>query len=249
MAPCPVCFKAFRSQWALQMHSRSHTGERPYVCLRCERTFTQKHHMKKHEAIKKALANSADPDEMPHDAVSPLGLRCLLKGISVFELTSQEAEHEKETDQPKQAYVNSQETISPYVSPGNNPSVLSSNKATLSAEFRSAKQEPLDDSNESGGKSVTCGRVKSKIDNDSNESGGESVTCGRVKSEIDETVDADTNVRVKTEVLGETDTSVQFEVDNSSRDGGTYVPMGMNFDPTCSTGSQTDMTTKQGYSK
>ncbi|KAH3702565.1 hypothetical protein DPMN_077589, partial [Dreissena polymorpha] len=30
----------------------------------------------------KALANSVDPDEMPHDAASHQGLRCLLKGIS-----------------------------------------------------------------------------------------------------------------------------------------------------------------------
>ena len=32
---------------------------------------------------KKALANSVDPDETPHDAASHQGLRCLLKGISV----------------------------------------------------------------------------------------------------------------------------------------------------------------------
>ncbi|KAH3702967.1 hypothetical protein DPMN_077995 [Dreissena polymorpha] len=31
---------------------------------------------------KKALANSVDPDETPHDAASHQGLRCLLKGIS-----------------------------------------------------------------------------------------------------------------------------------------------------------------------
>ncbi len=32
---------------------------------------------------KRALANSVDPDETPHDAASHQGLRCLLKGISV----------------------------------------------------------------------------------------------------------------------------------------------------------------------
>ena len=32
---------------------------------------------------KKALVNSVDPDETPHDAASYQGLRCLLKGISV----------------------------------------------------------------------------------------------------------------------------------------------------------------------
>ncbi|KAH3806093.1 hypothetical protein DPMN_134407 [Dreissena polymorpha] len=34
--------------------------------------------------VKKALANSVDPDETPHDAASHQGLRCLLKGISVM---------------------------------------------------------------------------------------------------------------------------------------------------------------------
>ncbi|KAH3805165.1 hypothetical protein DPMN_133461, partial [Dreissena polymorpha] len=34
------------------------------------------------EHRKKALANSIDPDETPHDAVSHQGLCCLLKGIS-----------------------------------------------------------------------------------------------------------------------------------------------------------------------
>ncbi|KAH3897431.1 hypothetical protein DPMN_021619 [Dreissena polymorpha] len=33
MAPCPVCFKMFPSQWALRRHSRSHTGERPSTRL------------------------------------------------------------------------------------------------------------------------------------------------------------------------------------------------------------------------
>jgi len=33
---------------------------------------------------KRALANSVDPDETPHDAASRQGLRCLLKGISVI---------------------------------------------------------------------------------------------------------------------------------------------------------------------
>ncbi|KAH3881287.1 hypothetical protein DPMN_005212 [Dreissena polymorpha] len=35
---------------------------------------------------KKALANSVDPDEMPHDAASSQGQRCLLKEISVKDL-------------------------------------------------------------------------------------------------------------------------------------------------------------------
>ncbi|KAH3718372.1 hypothetical protein DPMN_061175 [Dreissena polymorpha] len=33
---------------------------------------------------KKALANSVDPDETPHDAASHQGLRCLLEGISCW---------------------------------------------------------------------------------------------------------------------------------------------------------------------
>ncbi|KAH3711264.1 hypothetical protein DPMN_070766 [Dreissena polymorpha] len=35
------------------------------------------------QCLEEALANIVDPDETPHDAASHLGLRCLLKGISV----------------------------------------------------------------------------------------------------------------------------------------------------------------------
>ncbi len=39
---------------------------------------------------KKALANSEDPDETPHDAASHLGLRRLLKGIYVRNILNME---------------------------------------------------------------------------------------------------------------------------------------------------------------
>ena len=39
-------------------------------------------------SLLKALANSVDPDDMPHDAASHQGLGCLLKGNSVRKFLS-----------------------------------------------------------------------------------------------------------------------------------------------------------------
>lgn len=45
---CYLCSKAFKDNWYLQRHMRTHTGERPYQCKFCERTFTQKGHLRVH---------------------------------------------------------------------------------------------------------------------------------------------------------------------------------------------------------
>ncbi|KAH3696010.1 hypothetical protein DPMN_083474 [Dreissena polymorpha] len=49
---------------------------------RVERINEKTGYTNKALVLKKALANSVDPDETPHDAASHQGLRCLLRGIS-----------------------------------------------------------------------------------------------------------------------------------------------------------------------
>ncbi len=37
---CPFCAKPFHARWMLERHLPSHTGQRPYKCVRCERRFS-----------------------------------------------------------------------------------------------------------------------------------------------------------------------------------------------------------------
>ncbi|KAM8916751.1 uncharacterized protein AB9W97_020797 isoform 1-T3 [Spinachia spinachia] len=48
MHPCPVCPKSFPSPYKLRRHYVLHTGQKPFICTTCGKSFTQSDHLKTH---------------------------------------------------------------------------------------------------------------------------------------------------------------------------------------------------------
>ncbi|XP_066526193.1 telomere zinc finger-associated protein [Hoplias malabaricus] len=47
---CPTCHKTFLSKYYLKVHNRRHTGEKPFECGKCGKTYYRKENLLEHEA-------------------------------------------------------------------------------------------------------------------------------------------------------------------------------------------------------
>ena len=45
---CKICYRSYTYKHVLQIHQRTHTGERPFQCQVCQRRFRRSHHLKQH---------------------------------------------------------------------------------------------------------------------------------------------------------------------------------------------------------
>ncbi|XP_066258499.1 transcription factor Ken-like [Euwallacea similis] len=56
---CSICSKGFKDKYSVNVHIRTHTGEKPFACTLCGKTFRQKAHLAKHYQTHIAQKNAA----------------------------------------------------------------------------------------------------------------------------------------------------------------------------------------------
>ncbi|XP_037950888.1 transcription factor Sp1-like [Teleopsis dalmanni] len=55
---CSICSKGFKDKYSVNVHIRTHTGEKPFACSLCGKSFRQKAHLAKHYQTHMAQKNN-----------------------------------------------------------------------------------------------------------------------------------------------------------------------------------------------
>lgn len=55
---CNICCKGFKDKYSVNVHVRTHTGEKPFSCTLCGKNFRQKAHLAKHYQTHAAKGNN-----------------------------------------------------------------------------------------------------------------------------------------------------------------------------------------------
>ncbi|KAL3280767.1 hypothetical protein HHI36_003999 [Cryptolaemus montrouzieri] len=62
---CSICSKGFKDKYSVNVHIRTHTGEKPFACSLCGKSFRQKAHLAKHYQTHIAQKNAAAAGNVP----------------------------------------------------------------------------------------------------------------------------------------------------------------------------------------
>uniref|UniRef100_A0A1A9X1Q0 C2H2-type domain-containing protein n=1 Tax=Glossina brevipalpis TaxID=37001 RepID=A0A1A9X1Q0_9MUSC len=57
---CSICSKGFKDKYSVNVHIRTHTGEKPFACTLCGKSFRQKAHLAKHYQTHMAQKNNGN---------------------------------------------------------------------------------------------------------------------------------------------------------------------------------------------
>ncbi|XP_026467517.1 zinc finger E-box-binding homeobox 1-like [Ctenocephalides felis] len=62
---CSICSKGFKDKYSVNVHIRTHTGEKPFACSLCGKSFRQKAHLAKHYQTHLAQKTAATAGNSP----------------------------------------------------------------------------------------------------------------------------------------------------------------------------------------
>ena len=84
---CSVCSRVLSSQWNLDAHFRTHSGERPFACDVCSKRFARKESCRKHQR--------SHAGEKPHECG-----KCHKRFMNAWSLRQHKLTHTRTTDKP-----------------------------------------------------------------------------------------------------------------------------------------------------